>query len=294
MAEAAVPPVPTLPPGACDCHVHVVGPQSAYPMAQARQYTPPQASVADLRAHLARLGLTRAVVVQPSVYGCDNRCLLDSLAALGGAARGVAVLDETVDDAEIDRLDAAGVRGVRINVESAGLHDPQALSARLGRWSRRLACKGWHLQIYAGFEVVAAMAPLLHRSAVPLVLDHFAMVPAGMAPDDPRLRAVLALLRDGPVHVKLSAPYRIAGESAQDRAAVSALARLLIGARPERLLWGSDWPHTHREAGKAAHETSRYRRVDAAGMAADVQQWLPGEALKRQVLVDNPARLYGF
>lgn len=289
MADDLLPPLPGLPPGACDCHVHIIGPRPDYPMVEARHYTPPEARTAELRAHLVRLGLTRAVIVQPSVYGIDNRCMLDSLLALGGNARGIAVLQETVDDGEIDRLDAAGVRGVRINLESASLRDPQAMAMLLDAWARRIARKGWHLQVYADLQVIAAAAGLLRRLPVPVVFDHFAMIPAGASPDDARVQAVLGLLRDGLAYVKLSAPYRLAGDGA-----VPDLARRLVETRPDRLLWGSDWPHTNREAGKAAHEVSGYRVIEPARMLADLHAWLPGTGLQRQVLVDNPARLYGF
>lgn len=268
--------------------MHVIGPRADYPMVDDRHYTPAEAGVAELRAHLASLGLGRAVIVQPSVYGIDNRCLLDSLTALEGRARGVAVLQQTIDDAEIDRLDAAGVRGVRINLESASQHDPRAMLAPLAAWAQRVAPKGWHLQVYARFEVIAAAAEWLMRLPLPVVLDHFAMIPTDAAPEDPRVQSVLALVREGPCHVKLSAPYRIAGGD------VCALARVLVETRPHRILWGSDWPHTNREPGKSAHETSAYRAIDPTRLLADLHAWLPDADLRRQVLVANPARLYGF
>lgn len=289
MADAPRPPFPGLPPGACDCHVHIIGPRPDYPMVDARHYTPPQARAIDLRAHLVRMGLTRAVIVQPSVYGVDNSCMLDSLLALGGNARGIAVLQETVDDAEIDRLDAAGVRGVRINLESASVRDPQAMAVLLDTWAGRIARKGWHLQVFADLQVIGAVAGPLRRLPVPVVFDHFAMIPAGAPPDDARVQAVLGLLRDGPAYIKLSAPYRLAGDGD-----ATGLARLLAETRPDRLLWGSDWPHTNREPGKAAHEVSRYRHIEPARMLADLHAWLPDAGLQRQVLVDNPSRLYRF
>lgn len=294
-AVAAVEAEEALPAGACDCHTHVVGDASRYPMLAGRPYTPAAAPHEALLAHLQRHGLQRVVIVQPSFYGSDNRCLLDSLARLDGAGRGVAVLDEAADDATLARLHRAGVRGLRVNVESTGGRDAAAVGACLSRWAGRLAERGWHLQVYASFDTLAALAPVLAGLAVPVVLDHFAMV--SLADDEPAAvgratQQLLALLASGKVYLKLSAPYRIAARDPVARAAPLALA--LAAAHPQRLLWGSDWPHTQREPGRAAHEPSRYREVDGGLLVGSITQWLPGEALRRQVLVDNPARLYGF
>ena len=164
-----------LPAHACDCHVHVVAPQADHPMVADRHYTPGPASAADLQAHLARLGLAHAVIVQPSIYGTDNRLLVDSLLALDGAARGVAVLDDDVSDAELVRLHDAGVRGLRVNLESTGASDSAAVSRALSAWAGRLAGQDWHIQIYASLDAIASAAPALGRPPVPVVLDHFAM-----------------------------------------------------------------------------------------------------------------------
>src|SRR5690606_1382821 len=200
-------PASALPAGACDCHVHVVGDPRRYPMAADRHYTPGPAGPANLLRHLDGLGLARAVIVQPSIYGTDNRCLLDSLEALQGAGRGVAVLDPDVTPAALADLHACGVRGVRINLESAGRSDPHSIRAALAAWGRRLAPLGWHVQVYASLDAIAAAAPALGALPVPVVLDHFAMIPAGTALADPRVQAVLGLLASGAAYVKLSAPY---------------------------------------------------------------------------------------
>ena len=281
-----------LPAGACDCHTHVVGDPARYPMLAQRHYTPATAPHEALLAHLRRNGLQRAVIVQPSFYGSDNRCMLDSLQRLQGAGRGVAVLDDEADDAALAQLHAGGVRGLRINVESAGMHDTRAVEEPLRRWADRLAPLGWHLQVYAVHTTIVQLAPLLDRLPVPVVLDHFALLPVTAGTEDAALRRVLELVAAGNVYVKLSAPYRVA--TAQPVTAVSDLAHAFVQANPQRMLWGSDWPHTNREPGKAAHEVSRYRDVAPATLAESIGQWLPDESLRRQVLVDNPARLYGF
>lgn len=281
-----------LPAGACDCHTHVVGDTVRYPMVAQRHYTPALAPHEALLAHLERNGLQRGVIVQPSFYGSDNRCMLDSLERLQGAGRGVAVVDEGADDAALARLHAGGVRGLRVNVESAGVHDIRAVEEPLRRWAERLAPLGWHLQVYAVHTTVVQLAPLLGRLKVPVVLDHFALLPAAAGNGDSAVRRVLELVASGNVYVKLSAPYRIA--AAQPVSAVAQLAHAFVEADPQRVLWGSDWPHTDREPGKAAHEVSRYRSIAPATLAESIGCWLPTESLRRQVLADNPARLYGF
>ncbi len=285
-----------LPAHACDCHVHVVAPQVDYPMAADRPYTPGPASVADLRAHLARLGLAHAVIVQPSIYGTDHRLLVDSLYALDGTARGVAVLDADVTDAELVRLHDAGVRGVRVNLESTGASDPASVRRALTAWAGRLAGQGWHIQIYASLDAIASAAAALDRLPVPVVLDHFAMIPAQASLDDPRVVTVLKRVGDGSAYIKLSASYRICPDPADpvQAARLAALAQAIVRRNPERALWASDWPHTHREPGKRATEVSAYRRVPAEGLRAELDAWLPQPALRQQVLATNPAALYGL
>ncbi|WP_232532980.1 MULTISPECIES: amidohydrolase family protein [Ramlibacter] len=280
-----------LPSGACDCHTHVVGDRVAYPMVAERHYTPGPAPHAALLEHLERNGLERVVLVQPSFYGTDNRCLLDSLERLQGRGRGIAVVDAQCTATELADLHARGVRGLRVNVESAGIRAPDALQDSLLRWADRIGPLGWHLQVYAAPATIAALAPFLARLPVPVVLDHFAMLPAATPVGDPVAQALLQLLRSGNAWVKLSAPYRI---TAGDDAAVAAWAGAFLAAAPQRVLWGSDWPHTDREPGKAAHEISRYREIPPAALAASLQRWLPGESVREQVLARNPAALYGF
>lgn len=281
-----------LPAGACDCHTHVIGDRSAWPMQADRPYTPGPAPHEALLAHLSRVGLQRVVIVQPSVYGSDNRCMLASLARLEGSGRGIAVVDDDADDAALDALHRAGVRGLRLNLESRGVRDVAAAAGPLERWAARIAKRGWHLQLFVSHDTVLALAPVLGRLAVPVVLDHFALLPEAAARDAGRLRPLLALLETGNVHVKLSAPYRLA--SADTTRLADELAGALLAAHPDRMLWGSDWPHTDREPGKAAHEVSRYRALGEGFARETIRRWLPTEDLRQRVLVDNPAALYGF
>jgi predicted TIM-barrel fold metal-dependent hydrolase len=282
-----------LPAGAWDCHVHVVGPRSDYPMLPDRHYTPGPASVDDLKSHLEGHGLSRAVIVQPSFYGVDNRCMLESLARLDGAGRGIAVLPEQVTETELRQLTQSGIRGIRINLESAATQDPAAISAALLPWARRIAPFGWHIQIYAALNVIAAAAEQIERMPVPIVLDHFAMIPATIDRKDSRLRAVLALLRAGNTYVKLSAPYRISPAPLESRAAISELAQMLHAANPERVLWASDWPYTNREEGVAPLEVSRYRDIPPAMLSLPLDAWAARPDVLEQIFIVNPQRLYG-
>ena len=263
-------------------------------MVDERHYTPGLATHADLLGHMARNGIERVVIVQPSVYGNDNRCMLDSLDRLEGRARGVAVVDEAANDAALHALHARGVRGLRVNVESAGVRDAAVVGQALCRWAERIAPLGWHLQIYAALDTVVSTAPYLENLAVPVVLDHFAMLPATTLHDDSRARVVLSLLRTGKAVVKLSAPYRMDLSGTPDADLVDAWAARFIQAAPDHVLWGSDWPHTYRESDKKPHEVSRYRDMPAQTLTDAIHRWLPTEALRQQVLVENPARLYGF
>jgi predicted TIM-barrel fold metal-dependent hydrolase len=283
-----------MPPGACDCHTHVIGPRADYPMVAERHYTPGEAAHETLLAHMSRHGLQRVVIVQPSVYGTDNRCMLDSLDRLDGRGRGVAVVDDAVDAAGLQALHCRGVRALRVNVESAGLRDAATVRAALGRWAGRIEMLGWHLQLYAALDTIAALAEHLARLPVPVVLDHFAMVPAALPLDDPRAAPLLGLLRSGNAYVKLSAPYRLGTADDAADAGVAAWAAAFLAAAPERVLWGSDFPHTGREPGKAAHEISRYRTLPQGTLERGIEAWLPTPQVRQQVLADNPVRLYGF
>jgi predicted TIM-barrel fold metal-dependent hydrolase len=283
-----------LPALSCDCHVHIVGAQGQYPMIADRQYTAPVASVHDLRAHMARVGLQRAVIIQPSFYGVDNRCLLDSLKLLEGAGRGVAVLEPSVTDTQLQALDMAGVRGIRINVESSSGSDAANLQAELEFWSNKLASLGWHIQLFASQALIQQCASTIRQLAVDVVLDHFSLLPSDVAADDAGFACVSELLTGGDVWLKLSAPYRLPPAGFANAQAVALLAQKLLNANIERIVWGSDWPHTQREKGKLPTEESRYREISSATLLEQIHQCLPTQELRQTVLVNNPARLYRF
>jgi predicted TIM-barrel fold metal-dependent hydrolase len=280
-----------LPSNACDCHVHVLGTTEKYPMVADRHYTAGPAPVNDLLAHMGRIGLERTVIIQPSFYGTDNACLLDALQKLKGKAKGIAVVAENISTSELEALHAFGVRGLRLNLESSASSNPQSIAAAINLWAEKIAPLQWHLQIFASLTAIATAAPNLHHMPVPIVLDHFALIPPEVVNEQALIDRVLDLIREAKAFVKLSAPYRL---SSSNDSAIAHLAHQLITANPEQILWGSDWPHTQREPRKTPVEVSAYRKVSSASLELAINTWLPTSKLKEQVLVLNPARLYGF
>lgn len=290
-------PTPSL---RCDCHVHVFDP-ARFPYAAKRSYTPGPAPLDALLSFQARLGMGRTVLVQPSAYGDDNRALLDALAGMaqafgGDRARGVAVVDLTAAKPEdLQALHTQGVRGIRLNLEVQGLHDPVAAVALVHQAEQAVAPLGWSLQLHAPLPLVAALAPQLAALRIPVVLDHFAGAKTWQSTEqEADLGALLQWLRSGNVYIKLSAPYRVSRQA--DYADVAALARTLIAAAPHRMLWGSDWPHTGSSATRTGDlsQIEPFRREDAARTLGLLGDWAPDTATRQQILVSNPAQLYGF
>ncbi|MDI3382082.1 amidohydrolase family protein [Xenophilus aerolatus] len=275
------PPATALPPGACDAHLHVY--DARFPVVPGARLTPPDASVADYRRLQQRTGLRRAVVVTPSTYGCDNRPMLQALAAFGADARGVAVIDGTEPDAELDSLHALGVRGVRLNLSlGVGTHADMLMPV-----AQRIAPLGWHLQLLMPADVLQAKAAVLAALPVPLVFDHFARLSPADAGRHPAHAMVLELLRAGRAWIKLSGGYLVSPEHRTEDPALDALARSFLDAAPGRVVWGSDWPHATASAGLQP-------LPDDARQLDRLAQWTGGGELFAQVLVHNPAALYGF
>jgi predicted TIM-barrel fold metal-dependent hydrolase len=281
---------------ACDTHVHIMGLQSDYPMAAERRYTPGLATVESLKAHLQGQGLDSIVLIQPSIYGFDNSCMLDALqelSALHIPARGVAVLPESVSMDEIKALDAQGVRGIRLNIESTGHFNASDVADQLQFWGTKLASVNWHIQVYAPMAWLASCEAVIAKSPVPVVLDHFALWTDATC-TSPESQVLLRLLAAGHIYIKLSASYRVPIVEAN---ALCGVAQRLLVTNPDRLLWGSDWPHTAREAGRGAFEISRFREIAPAAMRYERLSWLNplgAQDWQQRVLVANPARLYGF
>ena len=270
-----------VPAGACDCHVHLY--DARYPAAPQARLRPPDASAADYRQLQQRTGTERVVFVTPSTYGCDNRALHDALAAFGPAARGVAVIDPTtVSDEALHALHAHGVRGIRLNLSLGVANDP----ADLAPLARRIAPLGWHLQLLVPAALLEALAPQLEALPVPLVFDHFGRIAPSMAGRHGAHALIVRLLRAGRAWVKLSGGY-IVSERPAPHDDLAPLARSYIEAAPERVLWGSDWPHASASAG---HQPM----PDDAQQMNQLARWAGSAAALRRILVDNPAVLYGF
>jgi predicted TIM-barrel fold metal-dependent hydrolase len=284
----------SVPFGACDCHVHVFGAAADFPFAARRGYTPPPASADELLKLQRSLFLSRVVIVQPSVYGSDNACTLDGMRRLGDRARGVAVIDAATMRETLDRMHRAGVRGIRVNLETAGETDPDAARRNLKAAVEQVAPLGWHVQIYTRLSVIERLAEDIAHAAVPIVIDHFGGAQASAGTEQPGFAALLSLVRDGHAYVKVSAAYRSSGK-APTYDDVEKLAQALIEANPDRIVWGTDWPHPHAAApAKAVKELAPFYDIDDGLALNQLAEWAPDAAIRRKILVDNPARLYDF
>ena len=282
----------SMPAGAIDCHNHVVGPQAKYPMAANRTYTPPEASVAQLKALRVETGATRNVIVQPSFYGFDNSCMLDALAQLGTSARGIAVVAQDVPDVELRRLASRGVTGVRLNLANAGIREPRAAIDGINAFVPRFVPLGWHIQINTELPMVAAIASTLGSLQVPVVLDHMANLEAEKGASQPGFGALLELVRGGNIYVKLSAPYNLSKRP--DYADVIPLAKALIAARADRMLWGTNWPHPGAVRGLPPGQISPYQKINNPNLVRVLEQECPDAAMRKMILVDTAVRLYRF
>lgn len=284
-----------VPAGACDCHVHVFGRAPEYPYVEQRGYTPPPASADQLLQLQNTLSLSRVVIIQPSVYGSDNSCTLDGMRRLGPErARGVAVIDAKTTAAQLKEMHAAGIRGVRVNLETGGVSDPAISRRNLDAALKRVASLGWHVQVYTRLSVVEAVHDDVMKSDVPVVFDHFGGAQAAGGVDQPGFAALLDLVRAGKAYVKVSGHYR-SSTKAPAFDDVAPLARALIAANPDRIVWGTDWPHPHHaDPGKELEEFTPSFDIDDGLALAQLQRWAPTAATRRKILVDNPARLYDF
>ncbi|MFZ9545266.1 MAG: amidohydrolase family protein [Hylemonella sp.] len=287
----------TLPPHGCDCHVHVFGPYDRYPLAADRSYTPGIASVGELTSMLSRLGLTRVVIVQASPQGTDNACLIDALERINaqGAmqARGVAVIDDHISDAQLQAMHQAGVRGVRVNLESAGQHNPEVARQLMQQAARRVVPLGWHVQTYTSLAVIASLADTLAALPVPVVIDHFGRATASQGVMQSGFEQLQGLVASGQAWIKLSAAQRISDRP--DCEDVQSIARALVDANPKRMVWGSDWPHPGAWPGRPRspdtvepfHPVNDHRALQRLSEWLSAAEWVA-------MLQDNPATLYDF
>ncbi len=272
-----------VPPGSCDTHAHVFGSPGEYRCSPGSRYIPPDAPLAAyLRMHDA-LGIERGVLVQSSAHGTDNAALMDALAATGGRLRAVAAVDESISDRELSRLHEAGVRGARVHLadrpDGGFVGFPQA-----ERMARRAREMGWHLEFLVRLSEFSDLGRRLGSLPVEVVIAHMGYVPVGRGLGDPAFQDLLGLVREGRCWVKLSAPYRFTELGRAPYSDLDPFARALVEAGPERMLWGTDWPHPN-FWGAMPNDGDLLDQLAA---------WVPDEETRRRILVDNPAALYGF
>ena len=283
-----------MPAGACDCHTHIFGDPRRFPMV-GRTYTPAPALVPELQALHRALHISRVVIVQPSIYGADNSCTLDAIKQLGARARGIAVIDDHTPDAALAEMDRAGIRGVRINLGTTGLTD-STFARRRVQWAiDRIKRSKWHIQIYTQLSVIEAIADQVQDAPLPVVFDHFGGAQAGPGVKQSGFNVLLRLVRQGSAYVKISAPYR-SSTHPPDYSDVAPLATALIAANPRRILWGSDWPHpdTRQVPDRLPTAVTPGYRIDDARVLAQLAVWEPDADVRKIILVENPARLYGW
>jgi predicted TIM-barrel fold metal-dependent hydrolase len=296
LASASQPSTPVnfaVPEGACDCHVHTFDPQK-FPYSPTRPYTPEPVSVEELQSLHKALHISRVIVVQTTVYAADNRGVLDAMKQLGPRARGVAVIDDKTPDSVLDEMDRAGIRGIRLNLETAGQTDPEIGRKRFQAAVERIKGRKWHIQIYARLSVIEGIKTLVADAPMPVVFDHFGGVEAALGPNQPGFSSLMTLLRTGKAYVKISAPYRSSTE-APDYPDVAPIARSLVASNPERILWGSDWPHPGLPVpGRSNAEITPFFQIDDGRVLNLLPTWVPDAATRKTILVENPAKLYGF
>lgn len=269
-----------LPKGTVDTHMHVFGPQTKYPYYEPRTYTPTDALLADYKRMAKTVGIDRTVVVQPSVYGTDNRATRDAIRALGANGRGVAVVDPAVADDYLHQMHEDGFRGVRLNLLFAGGVDFPAVQSL----ANKLADMGWHIQFLINIAEFEGFYKYLSALPTDVVIDHIGHVPAAEGLEQKSFQNLLRLVDTGKCWVKLSGPYRITSEQYPPYADVTPFARALVKANPDRMVWGTDWPHPH----IPVPMPNDGKLVDAVG------NWIDDDTTLRKIMVANPEKLYGF
>ena len=265
------------PANACDCHMHIY--DAKYPTAPSATLKPPDALVADYKLLQQRIGTTRNVIVTPSTYGTDNRITLDAMAQIGPTARGVAVVDTGVADAELKRMNDLGIRGIRFNLVQAGATTVDMIEPL----SKRVNDLGWHIQIHMKGEQIAGIEDLLLRVPSPIVFDHLGRLGQPNALDNPGFKTVSKLIDKGKTWVKLSGAYQDTKVGPPSYSDTVPVARAYVKAAPQRIVWASDWPHP----------TEKDKPNDAV-LFDLLAEWVPDAATRTAILVDNPATLYGF
>ena len=297
-AKAAQPSTPVnfeIPPGACDCHTHIHGDVEKFPFFAGRVYTPEPASPEEMSALHKALHMERVVVVTPSVYGTDNSSSQYGMMARGATARGVAVIDDKTPESDLDAMHKAGFRGIRLNLATGGTNDPTIGRTRLQAGIERVKARGWHVQMFTNLAIISAIKDIVAASPVPLVFDHFGGAQAALGVEQPGFADLVELVKSGKAYVKISGAYR-ASKLAPDYADCISLAQALIAANADRIVWGTDWPHPDSVTppGKQPTEVTPLFQIDDGRLLNQLPVWAPDAAVRKKILVDNPAKLYGF
>ena len=298
LAAAAQPSTPVnfdIPAGACDCHTHIHGDPAKFPFFAGRVYTPELASPEEMSALHKALHIQRVVIVTPSVYGTDNSATVFGMKARGVDARGVAVIDDKTSEKTLDKLDVAGIRGFRLNLATGGISDPNAGRARFQAALGPATYRNHHIQIFTNLAMISAIKDLVAASPVPVVFDHFGGAQAALGVDQPGFSDLLALVKSGKAYVKISGAYR-ASKLGPDYADAAPLARALIAANSDRIIWGTDWPHPDSVTppGKQITDVTPLFQIDDGRLLNQLPVWAPDAGIRKKILVDNPAQLYGF
>ncbi len=283
-----------MPKRACDCHTHVFGPHDEFALSKSRKYTPPEALLSDLVTLHDALGIERVVIVHPSPYGSDNSCTLRSLQALKGRGRGVVVIDKTVSKAELKRMHDLGVRGVRINLQTEGIHDLSMAQAQIDWTAKMIQDLGWHIQLFTQVDVIARLEGVFNQHDTEFVIDHFGLVNPDLGLDQADLKVLFKMIQNGKVWMKLSAPHRISKTPGSD--AVTQLARAFIDCNPQRMVWGSDWPHPggHLSGPRNIEQSEPFNAIDDGLALSRLNRWAQTPEMLHRILVTNPALLYNF
>jgi predicted TIM-barrel fold metal-dependent hydrolase len=297
-AKASQPSTPVnfdVPAGACDCHTHIHADPEKFSFYVGRVYTPEPASPEEMSALHKALRIERVVIVTPSVYGPDNSATLFGMTARGATARGVAVIDDKTGESQLDALQQAGFRGIRLNLATSGVNDPNVARQRFQAAVDRMKARGWHVQLFTSLAVISAIKDLVAVAPVPVVFDHFGGAQAALGVDQPGFADLLELVKSGKAYVKISGAYR-ASKLAPDYPDAAPLSRALIAANAERIVWGTDWPHPDSVTppDRKITDVTPLFQIDDGRLFNQLPVWAPDEAVRRKILVDNPARLYGF
>lgn len=275
-SSGIAPPALKAPSGACDCHMHIYD-GDRFPPSRPESRMQSDARSEDYRLFQRRIGTSRVVVVQPAAYGTTNEVTLDAVAQLGPQARGIAVVQPTVTDAELKRMADGGIRGIRFTQ-----FDPKTAATTLDMiepLAKRVAPFGWHVQIHLRADQIVEAADLLQRLPGTVVFDHLGRLVNGVA--DPAFAVIRRMLDKGNTWMKLSGAYMFDAPPRYAKAAP--IAQAYIKAAPERMVWGSDWPHP-----------TENEKPDDAVLFDLLSDWAPDAATRQRILVDNPAKLYGF